>query len=87
MARLNTKFLQTPPKLKFLDNHFIIALLNVRSITAKVPDITKDGDLKSASILCFCEIWLTPSDPSPVILDDHNVSDVIKHQVTTKVDS
>ena len=74
MTRLNTKLLQTPPKLKFLDNHLTIALLNVRSITAKMPDITKDGDIKSASILCFCETWLTPSDPSPVILDDHNVS-------------
>ena len=73
MARLNTKLLLTPPKLKFPYNHLTIALLNVRSITAKMPDI-KDGDIKSASILCFCETWLTPSDPSPVILDDHNVS-------------
>ena len=67
MIRLNTKLLQTVPKLQFQDNHNTIALLNVRSITAKLPDIACDGNLKYASILCFCETWLTPSQPSPVV--------------------
>ena len=63
--------MQTLPKLKFHDTHITIALLNVRSITAKLPDIAKDDGLKSASILCFCETWLTPSEPSPVVHDNH----------------
>ena len=66
MAKLNTKLLQTVHKLKLYDNRVAIALLNVRSITAKLPDITKDDDLKRSSIICFCETWLTPSDPCPV---------------------
>ena len=47
-----------------------IALLNVRSILAKLPDIRADNSLRSASILCFCETWLNASQPSPVLLDD-----------------
>ena len=58
MIRLNTKLLQTIPKLQF---HHTIALLNVRSITAKLPDIACDSNLKYASILCFCETWLINS--------------------------
>ena len=54
------------PKLQFHDNHNTIALLNVRSITAKLPDIACDGNLNNASILCFCETWLIPQ-PSPVV--------------------
>ena len=50
--------------------HVTIALLNVRSILAKLPDITADHSLRSASILCFCETWLNASQPSPVLLDD-----------------
>ena len=55
MVRLNTKSLQTVPKLQHHDNHVIISLLNVRSINAKQPDIANDDVLKYASILCFCE--------------------------------
>ena len=39
-------------------SHLTIALLNVRSIQAKLPDITADHSLRSVSILCFCETWL-----------------------------
>ena len=67
MIRLNTKLLQTMAKLQFHDNHNTIALLNVRSITAKLPDIACDGNLKYASILCFCETWLTSHQPSPIV--------------------
>ena len=49
------------------NSHVTIALLNVRSIAAKLPDIAGDNSLKCASILCFCETWLTASQPSPVI--------------------
>ena len=58
MIRLNTKLLPpvpAVPKLQCHDNHVIIALLNARSIVAKLPDIACDGNLKYvyASILCF----------------------------------
>ena len=45
MVRLNTKLLQTVPGLKHHDNHVTIALLNVRSIVAKLPDIAEDNSL------------------------------------------
>ena len=51
-------------------SHLTIALLNVRSILAKLPDIRADNSLRSASILCFCETWLNASQPSPVLLDN-----------------
>ena len=64
MARLNSNLL--PP----LPSHVTIALLNVRSILAKLPDVRTDKNLWCASILCFCETWLNASQPSPVLLDD-----------------
>ena len=67
MVRLNTKLLQIIPKLQCQDNHVTIALLTVRSIAAKLPDIASDDGLKYASIMCFCETWLTSSEPSPVV--------------------
>ena len=70
MLRLNTKLLQPEPQLQHRDNHVTISMLNVRSITAKLPDIAKDDGLKYASILCFCETWLTPSQPSPIVQDN-----------------
>ena len=50
-----------------------IALLNVCSITSKLTDLQSDEMLKYASVVCFCETWLKPSDPSPVLLDNHIV--------------
>ena len=55
----------------------IIALLNVRSVAAKLPDIACDV-LKCASIMWFCETWLTPSWPSPVLQN---------HQIAIRCDS
>ena len=47
-----------------------IALLNVRSILAKLPDISSDKSLRSADFLCFCETWLNASQPTPQLLND-----------------
>ena len=71
MVRLNTNLLQLVPKVSCdSSSHVTIALLNVRSILAKLPDITADHSLRSASLLCFCETWLNASQPSPVLLDN-----------------
>ena len=70
MVRLNTKLLQTVPDLEYHDNHVTIALLNIRSISSKLPDLATDNGLKYASILCFCETWLTASQPSPAVQDN-----------------
>ena len=70
MVRLSTNLLQPVQVTCDPSSHVTIALLNVRSILAKLPDITADNSLRSASILCFCETWLNASQPSPVLLDD-----------------
>ncbi len=59
------------PKLQDHDNHVIISLVNVRSIAAKMPDIASDNNIKKASILCFCETWLSTYEPSPVVHNNH----------------
>ena len=64
MVRLNTNLLQPVPEV-FCEA--ISALLNVRSIVAKLPDVKADNSLRSASI---CETWLNASRPSPVLLDN-----------------
>ena len=71
MVRLNTNLLQQVPEvLCNSSSHVTIALLNVRLIIAKLPDITADNSLRSASILCFCETWLNASQPFPVLVDN-----------------
>ena len=60
------------PRLQYLSlpsNYVTISLLNVRSIVAKLADIEHDVCLKAANVLCFCETWLTASQPSPNILN------------------
>ena len=47
-----------------------IALLNVRSIRAKLPDLLADETLCSATVQCFCETWLNASQSSPVLQAD-----------------
>ena len=42
----------------------------MRSLVAKLPDVISDNSLMSAGILCFCETWLNPSQPSPVLKND-----------------
>lgn len=70
MARLCSNMLQ-PVSLRLSDTSCVtIALLNVRSILAKLPDITTDKNLRSTTILCFCATWLNASQPSPVLLED-----------------
>ena len=73
MARLNGTLLSDVPQLQCLslpNNHVTIALLNVRSVIAKLADIQLDQCLKAANVICFCETWLTASQPSPSILDN-----------------
>ena len=70
MLRLNSNLVHPMPDVLNDPYHLIIALLNVRSIMAKLPDIHADKNLRSASILCFCETWLNRSQPTPVLLDD-----------------
>ena len=67
MLRLNSNLLQPLPEVLSDPYHLTIALLNVRSIVAKLPDIHA---VRSASTLCFCETWVNPSQPTPVLLDD-----------------
>ena len=76
MTRLNTKLVQFIPNLKFMslsNNYITFSLLNVRSIVAKLDDIECDSYMNAVDILCFCETWLSPSQPSPHIKDDHVV--------------
>ena len=73
MVRLNNNLLQPVPRVlcdSTSVSHLTIALLNVRSIVAKMPDIERDSSLRSASIQCFCETWLKPSQLSPLIQHD-----------------
>ena len=70
MVRLNTNLLHQLPDMSCDTSDVTIALLNVRSILAKLPDIRADNNLMCASILCFCETWLNASQPSPALLDD-----------------
>ena len=76
MARLNDKLLPPLPQLQcrsLSDSHITISLLNVRSINAKMPDILCDDNLKCASVLCFCETWLSPSHVSPLLPNGHTI--------------
>ena len=75
MVRLNDNLLQ--PVYQILcdstsASYPTIALLNVRSIVAKMPDIKQDNNrtCKSASIECFCETWLNASQLSPIVQHD-----------------
>ena len=70
MVRLNSKTLPPLPDLLHEPSHVTIALLNVRSIVAKLPDVRADINLTCANILCFCETWLNASQPTPLLLDD-----------------
>ena len=70
MCRLNSNTLQPLPEVPYEPSHVTFALLNVRSIVAKLPDVKADNNLSCANILCFCETWLNASQPTPVLLDD-----------------
>ena len=70
MFRLNSNRLPPLLEVPYQPSHVTIALLNVRSIVAKLPDIRADKNLSCASILCFCETWLNASQPTPLLLCD-----------------
>ena len=74
MVRLNSNLLQPIPQVLYHStslSHLTIALLNMRSLLAKLPDIKVDNSLMSATIQCFCGTWLNASQPSPIMNDDH----------------
>ena len=73
MCRLRSKLVQPVQPLQCFPctTHITIALLNVRSIVAKLADIKADLELLSADVLGFCETWLSPAQPSPVVKTDH----------------
>lgn len=76
MDRLNENLLNPLPVLTsppFSASHITIALLNVRSIVAKLPDIQQDSTLISTSVLCFTETWLTPQQDNPHIANHSSV--------------
>ena len=70
MLRLNFKTLPPLPDVPLQSSHVNIALLNVRSIYAKLPDIRADTNLSTADILCFSETWLNAAQPTPLLLND-----------------
>ena len=70
MVRLNSNLLQPMLQVSHDPSCVTIALLNVRSILAKLPDVRADNNIRSASILCFCETWLNASQPTPLLLED-----------------
>ena len=70
MMRLNSNLLQYEPEVLCDPSYLNIALLNVRSILAKLPDISSDKSLRSADFVCFCETWLNASQPTPLLLND-----------------
>ncbi len=75
MVRLRHNLLQPLPEMQSVsqDTHITVALLNVRSIVPKLPDIQADSTFNNANVLCFCDTWLTPAQPSPAITTNHVV--------------
>ena len=67
---MNNNLLQSVPVLSHDPSCVTVALLNVRSIIAKLPDIRADSNLRSASVLCFCETWLNAAQPSPMLIEN-----------------
>ena len=67
MHRLNNNLLSPLPLYTCPDNYNTIALLNVRSLILKLPDVNSDPSLAAASILCFTETWLSPPIETPDI--------------------
>ena len=61
--------LETFPPMQSLPSstYITLALLNIRSLIAKLADVEVDQELNSADVLCSCETWLSPYQPSPVI--------------------
>ncbi len=75
MLRLDSYLL--PPLPSFSVSNIVIALLNTRSIVAKLTNINQDEVLLNADIVCFIETWLKHDQNSPFFPD---------HQVVTGAD-
>lgn len=72
MVRFNQNLLCPLPVYTCPDDYITIALLNVRSLLPKLPDIESDDSFASASIFCFTETWLEPGlIESPSIRGNH----------------
>ena len=57
------------------DNYITIASLNVRSIVPEIPDINLNMIVPlNVEIFCFTETWLTSTQATPVLYDDHTVA-------------
>lgn len=69
MARFRENLLQTIPPMRCFpfSNHITLAVLNVGSIVGKSQDKERDSELNNANVPCFCDTWLSPAQPSPVI--------------------
>ena len=82
MLRLNSNLLPPLLEMPYQPDHVTIALLNVRSIVPKLPDIRADSNLRCVDILCFCETWLNAAQPTPLLLD--NQSDIRCDRITNE---
>ena len=84
MARLAQNLLSPLPLFTPPNHSYTIALLNVRSILPKLPDIDCDSSLKSADILCFTETWLAPHIDCPAIIPGHQIIRVDREHLNSK---
>ena len=71
MERLKKNLLNPLPTYTTPKDCITIALLSVRSLIPKLPDIECDKSLSCASILCFTETWLTPQRDTPIICGNY----------------
>ena len=74
MSRLSSKVVQdvpVPQCHRLCDNHITIALLNIRCLLNKLPDITNDVNMICADVVCLCETWLSPTQQIPQLFDGH----------------
>ena len=83
MHRLASKLIDYDP-IPYIDDNVrnhdkrllsTLCCLNVRSLSAKIDDITCKCDefLQSVDVLCICETWLTESQATPNVIDDSTV--------------
>ena len=62
MSRLSSKVVQNVPVPqchRLCDSRVTIALLNIRCLLNKLPDITNDVNMNCADVVCLCETWLS----------------------------
>ena len=74
MRILSSKVVQNVPVPqchRLCDSHVTIALLNIRCLLNKLPDITNDENMNCADVVCLCETWLSPTQQIPQLFDGH----------------